>query len=50
MDPRDIWDIEDIFDLVENNHNKFNNNIEYNEFENNKDDNFYDFSNDDLPY
>ncbi|AID45311.1 hypothetical protein SFBM_1341 [Candidatus Arthromitus sp. SFB-mouse-Japan] len=50
MDPRDIWDVEDIFDLVENNHNKFNNNIEYNEFENNKDDNFYDFSNDDLPY
>jgi len=50
MDPRDIWDVEDIFDLVENNNNKFNNNIEYNEFENNKDDNFYDFSNDDLPY
>lgn len=50
MDPKDLWDVEDMFDLVENNHNKFENNIEYSEFENNKENDFYDFSDDDLPY
>ena len=34
MDPRNIWDIENIFDLVENNNNDFHNNIKYYEYEN----------------
>lgn len=34
MDPRNIWDIENIFDLVENNNNDFHNNINYYEYEN----------------
>lgn len=34
MDPRNIWDIENIFDLVESNYNDFNNNTECYEYEN----------------
>lgn len=34
MDPRDIWDVENIFDLVENNHNEFDNSFQYTEYSN----------------
>lgn len=50
MDPREIWDIENIFELVEKKNNKIDNNIIYDEFENNTENDFYDFSEDDLPY
>lgn len=33
MDPRNIWDVENIFELVENNHNEFDNSFQYNEYE-----------------
>ncbi len=50
MGPRELWDVEDIFDLVENNHNKFENTFEYDEFEQKSENDFYDFSEDDIPY
>lgn len=34
MDPRDLWDIENIFELVDENNNDFNNTPIYNEYTN----------------
>lgn len=34
MNPKDLWDVDNLFDLVESNHNEFNNSIFYNEYEN----------------
>ena len=34
MDPKDLWDIDNLFDLVESNHNEFNNSSVFDEYKN----------------
>ena len=48
MDPKDLWDIDNIFDLVENNHNEFNNSPQYNVYTNNINDSEFDPLNNDF--
>ena len=48
MNPKDLWDIDNIFDLVENNHNEFNNSPQYNEYTNNINDSEFDPLNNDF--
>ena len=48
MKPRELWDVENIFDLVENNHNEFENTLNYDEYRNGINDTKFDIMNNDF--
>ncbi len=48
MDPKNLWDIYNFFDLVENNHNEFTNGYDYNEYTNHINENHDDPLNNDF--